>query len=157
MDRKKAFAENRFKVINARRAIDTPSGSNDANVITVIDLEDSVSLAPAVAPLETSYVYDLYYTEKMNAEINFDDGFLVHPLEQQSANDSCQEISELPDIAEVFSTIEAISLRMNKATQILLKYRVQRQEIIADPFIYGYLKKKRVPRFVCFTAKQMSP
>ncbi|XP_053999233.1 probable RNA polymerase II nuclear localization protein SLC7A6OS [Hylaeus anthracinus] len=88
---KQASAENRYKVINCFRSLDSTNHEVlEDKIMTVIDVEDSVSCA---VPKEHStqndegYVYDLYFGQTEN-ELHPDNMLFVHPLDQELVFDT---------------------------------------------------------------------
>ncbi|CAK9828525.1 Probable RNA polymerase II nuclear localization protein SLC7A6OS [Anthophora retusa] len=89
---KQASAENRYKVINCFRSLDNSTvEDSEEKGMTVIDVEDSKSIANKVsAEKDDSYVYDLYYVQTEN-DIYLDDKVSVHPYDQELVFDNYRD------------------------------------------------------------------
>lgn len=89
---KQASAENRYKVINCFRSLDNSTvEDSEEKGMTVIDVEDSKSIANNVSAEEDdSYVYDLYYVQTEN-DIYLDDKVSVHPYDQELVFDNYRD------------------------------------------------------------------
>lgn len=92
---KQKSMENRYKVINCRRSLDTSKIEklDDSFVTTVIDIEDSVSCATTKdldVEKPEEYVYDLYYTQTDN-DMVIDDFVSIHVLDQEFVFDTYRE------------------------------------------------------------------
>lgn len=69
---------NRYKVLNYYRSKTTEdaesSTSTDDNNVTIVDIEENLNSIESLKQAETSYVYDLYYTNSDDfGEANLDD------------------------------------------------------------------------------------
>ncbi|CAK9799134.1 Probable RNA polymerase II nuclear localization protein SLC7A6OS [Anthophora quadrimaculata] len=89
---KQASAENRYKVINCFRSLDNSIvEDSEEKGMTVIDVEDSKSIANKISAEEDdSYVYDLYYVQTEN-DIYLDDKVSVHPYDQELVFDNYRD------------------------------------------------------------------
>lgn len=90
---KQASIENRYKVINCNRSLDTSHVDELEDTVTVIDVEDSVSCSIAAkdpAKNDDAYVYDLYYTQTGD-DLYFDDKLSVHMLDQELVFDTYRD------------------------------------------------------------------
>ncbi|KAK2584232.1 hypothetical protein KPH14_006647 [Odynerus spinipes] len=94
---KQKSIENRYKVINCRRSLDTSNIENlDDKVTTVIDVEDSISCS-TIKDLDQEkseeYVYDLYYTQTDN-DMVIDELVSIHVLDQEFVFDTYRDHSD---------------------------------------------------------------
>ncbi|CAK9814998.1 Probable RNA polymerase II nuclear localization protein SLC7A6OS [Anthophora plagiata] len=89
---KQASAENRYRVINCFRSLDNSAvEDSEEKGMTVIDVEDSKSVANKVpAEEDDGYVYDLYYVQTEN-DIYLDDKVSVHPYDQELVFDNYRD------------------------------------------------------------------
>ncbi|CAL7935924.1 unnamed protein product [Xylocopa violacea] len=88
---KQASAENRYKVVNCFRSLNNSNvEDSEEKAITVIDVEDSKSIAKDSVEKDDSYVYDLYYVET-EKDIHFEDTVSVYPYEQELVFDTYRD------------------------------------------------------------------
>ncbi|KOC62719.1 putative RNA polymerase II nuclear localization protein SLC7A6OS [Habropoda laboriosa] len=89
---KQASAENRYKVVNCFRSLDNSTvEDSEENVMTVIDVEDSKSIAKKdSAEKDESYVYDLYYVQTED-DMCIDFKVSVHPYDQELVFDNYRD------------------------------------------------------------------
>ncbi|KAG7207564.1 hypothetical protein KM043_009188 [Ampulex compressa] len=90
---KQTSIENRYKVINCFRSLDTSNVEEfEDKVMTVIDVEDSVSCSKKQDSTEEdeSYVYDLYYAQTGKGVV-IDDVISVHTLDQELVFDTYRD------------------------------------------------------------------
>ncbi|XP_003707729.1 female sterile (2) ltoPP43 [Megachile rotundata] len=89
---KQSSAENRYKVVNCCRSLDDSTLEDFEDVVmTVIDIEDSKSMAKQDATeKDDSYVYDVYYVQTEN-DIYLDNMVSIYPYEQQLVFDGYRE------------------------------------------------------------------
>lgn len=88
---KQASIENRYKVVNCFRSLDSSNHEDpEENTVTVIDVEDSKSMAKDSIEKDDNYVYDLYYvqTEK---DVHFDEMVSVLPYDQELVFDNYKD------------------------------------------------------------------
>ncbi|KAF7404698.1 putative RNA polymerase II nuclear localization protein SLC7A6OS [Vespula maculifrons] len=82
---KQISMENRYKVVNCCRSLDTLNTNELEDTMTVIDVEDSLSCSTTKnVDSETleNFVYDLYYTQT-GSDMIIDDLVSVHGFEQE--------------------------------------------------------------------------
>lgn len=91
---KQASAENRYKVVNLFRSLDNSNHEDvEEKCTTVIDIEDSRTIAKEDSPeKDDNYVYDLYYAQTGD-DMYLDDEVSVHPYEQELVYDNYRDES----------------------------------------------------------------
>ncbi|XP_017878535.1 probable RNA polymerase II nuclear localization protein SLC7A6OS isoform X2 [Ceratina calcarata] len=91
---KHASAESRYKVVSFFRSLDNSNHEDTKEkCTTVIDIEDSRSMAEEESTeKDNNYVYDLYYAQTED-DIYLDDEVLVHPYEQELVFDNYRDES----------------------------------------------------------------
>ncbi|XP_076648567.1 female sterile (2) ltoPP43 [Halictus rubicundus] len=91
---KQASAESRYKVINCFRSLDSDVLKDSENkVMTVIDVEDSISCATGkqqTTEKDDKYVYDLYYGQT-DDQVYIDDKVSIHPFDQELVFDNYRD------------------------------------------------------------------
>ncbi|XP_076291205.1 female sterile (2) ltoPP43 [Lasioglossum baleicum] len=91
---KQASAESRYKVINCFRSLDSDVlKDNENKVMTVIDVEDSISCAnekQQAIEKDDKYVYDLYYGQTED-QVFTDDKVSIHPFDQELVFDNYRD------------------------------------------------------------------
>lgn len=96
--RKKASADNRYRVVNCHRSLDTSNIEEfEDKVMTLIDAEDIGSVKnDSNKEEDLNYVYDLYYA-KTESDMFIDNMVSVHTLDQQLVFDTYRNGDDVSD------------------------------------------------------------
>lgn len=95
---KQASADNRYKVVNCHRSLDTSDVEEfDDKVMTLIDVENvSAVEKDSTAEQDENYAYDLYYANTEN-DMFIDNMVSVHTLDQELICDIYRNCDEVVD------------------------------------------------------------
>ncbi|KAI4504578.1 hypothetical protein M0802_000128 [Mischocyttarus mexicanus] len=99
--------QNRYKIVNRYRSLDTSNTEESGNNMTIIDIEDSVSCS---LPIEEdsgkiyNFVYDLYFTEHGMVDL-VDNDLHIHGIESKLVHD--MDLNDEPEYSSDDSNAES--------------------------------------------------